>query len=121
MENPRLPDITPINCNSQVQIKDKKNQNRTMRSNLKKTLSKEARTLENFYIFSEDHNQFIIEDNDSMRIVTKSIIHNNNLEEPLLSSDIRKKLKFSQTQIHEVENWKEYNKVKHCCCFHSFI
>ena len=118
MENPNLPNITTIEPNSPLQLSDNLSQSRTMRSNLKKVLSKEIKTLEDDSLFTDDQNQFILEHNNSIRIITKSIIRNSNLEEPLLTSDTQKKLKFSQTQIHEVENWKKYNKRKHCCCLH---
>ncbi len=36
-------------------------------------------------------------------------------------SETKKHIKFSKTDVHLVENWKDYNKQKRTCCFGFFF
>ena len=113
MKSPSLPRITPHE-DSTLPESDRPEQKLLMRSNLKRILSKDARTSEEEQLFGEGQNQFVLETAKSKRFVTRTIIPNSALEEPLLL-DKPKQLKFSKTQVHEVENWKEFNKPERCC------
>jgi len=103
------------------QLTEKQENGRSIKSNLKKVLSKEIKTSEEDTIFGDDQNHFILEENNERRLIMRMIVDNINLNEPEIPSKLPKKLKFSQTKVHEVENWKKYNRPEPWffgCCFH---
>ena len=112
METPTLPLLSENETDNGAVIpkKDK------LRSSLVKTLSNVYKTAEEETPFGEDHNNFIIEEDNIKKILAKPIVKNENRNSSL-KPKIKKELKFSQTEVHEVENWKEYNKPKRCCFF----
>lgn len=114
MDTPELPKIATNNNSTLVDSEEKLEQSRLIKSSLKKILSKEMKTSEEQTLFGDEQNQFILEENNNKRMFTRNIIKNENVEEPLLSEQ-RKQLKFLQTRVHEVENWKAYNKPERCC------
>ena len=114
MHSPSLPKVTNSN-HTTPSDSEHRPKFRLMRSNLKRTLSKEIQPTQDELFPADDQNQFLLdENNSSRRFIAKSIVKNENMETPLLS-DSRKQLKFVQTHVHEVENWKEYNKPERCC------
>ena len=114
---PNLPENDPLTMslnNSSVSQKQKK-------SNLKRTLSEQFRlSTEDSEIVGQplSSNNFYVKTENGIRIYKRRIICVDGLEEnPKIQS---KKLKFRQTQVYLVDNWKEHNKRKKpsvCWCF----
>ena len=119
MESPKLPSITLKKHNSRRSTSDSLERTRSLRSSLKKVLSTTTKTAEEEQLFGTDKNQFLIENDTYKHIVVKYILPNKDLGESLLNSDIERQIGFSHVEIHEVENWKEYNKPRKWCCFIS--
>lgn len=113
MYNPSLPKIS-IGPHYTLLDGAPAEQTRLMRSNLKRTLSKDIVTSQDETAMPEENNQFLFEENNGKRFVSKPIINNNAMESPLIA-DAPKQIKFSLTHVHVVENWKEYNKPERCC------
>ena len=117
MESPNLPKLSVNNKQISQQSSEKQESTKSKKPSLKRVLSKEIKTSEQEVLFADDQNHFIVEENNERRLIMKSIVTNENLEEPLLNVKATRKLRFSQTEIHEVENWKEYNRPSYFCCW----
>ena len=116
MQTPTLPLLSNEHNSTTTKNSDDKPTQTKLRSSLRKILSKEVKTGEQHTLFEDDHNHFIFEEDNVKKVITKSIIPNN--KQDTLKPNIKKELKFSRTEVHEVENWKEYNKPEKCCfCF----
>jgi len=74
---------------------------------------------------SIDENDHNLRDSSISKQSIRSILKSNNrLDSSQLSVSDRnekKNIRFSQTQVHLVENWKEFNKPKRSCCYSFFF
>ena len=114
MISPVLPEINDDKIENLANSKSKK------KTNLKKNLSKEM-------ILSSDDsavklnpvqtNKFYVQTDHGMSVFKKRIINNDNLDSSGISNGKDRKIKFKQTQVHLVDNWKEHNKSITYCCF----
>ena len=117
MEEPLFPSVTT----KQPETPEKPITKKERRSVLKKVLS-EQMSLEEIEgnLFDPDKNHFIFKEQETQRIMVKSVIDNHNYQE----NEERKKsdeVKFIDFKIHEVENWKKHNKPVRCCgCLFKF-